>query len=163
MADNGRASVGAHDEAARSPDSPIWSTDSGSLVNIVDSHLDTHLDKTPKAEITPEHVAALSTTVEAPALSKGDPERAEDPDLEDLGWSKDPKIPVPVLHGMNNEELWILVRRFNKVTSRFSPSYKNINQDLFKRSPSIMSNLSPHLPENLISTLPPKRSSSPTS
>lgn len=115
MEENEKASTGTHD-AARSPDSPISSTDSGSLVNIVDSHLDIHLDKTPKAEITPEYVAALPTTVEAPALGKGDSKRPDDPDLEDLGWSKDPKIPVPVLHSINNEELWVLIRRFNKVT-----------------------------------------------
>jgi len=102
----------AHDETTHSSDFPDSSTDSGSLVN---SHLDTHLDQTPKAEVTPEHVAALPTTVQAPALGQGDSKRADDPYLEDLGWSRDPKIPVPILHGMSNEDLWILVRRFNKV------------------------------------------------
>ena len=115
MADNETTPAEGRDETAHSSDSPNSSTGSGSLVNIMDSHPDTHLDRTLKAEVTPEHVAVLPTTVEAPALGQGDSERADDPDLEDLGWSKDPKIPVPILHGMSNEDLWILVRRFNKV------------------------------------------------
>lgn len=95
-------------------DSPR-SSDSGLLVNMAESHLDTHLDKVPKAEVNPDHVRDLPTTVEAPMVAQGDDERPAEPDLEDLGWSKDPNVPVPVLHGMANEELWLLVRRFNKV------------------------------------------------
>lgn len=119
------------------PDSPEGSTDSGLLVNLAESHLDTHLDKVPKAEETPEHVEALPTTVEAPAVGEGDSERAAEPDLEDLGWSEDPQIPVPVLHGMTNEELWVLVRRFNKVNCiRASSPLCDLNQ--LVRSPSTM-------------------------
>lgn len=117
MAHNENVRVAVADASNTSPDSPT-STGSGSLVDVIDSQLDTHLDKVPKAAVNPDHVAALPTTVEAPALGEGDSERATEPDLEDLGWSKDPRIPVPVLHGMTNEELWILVRRFNKVRSQ---------------------------------------------
>jgi Protein of unknown function (DUF3292) len=37
-------------------------------------------------------------------------------EVKDLGWDEDPKhIPAPVVGGLPNEDLWILVRRFNKV------------------------------------------------
>lgn len=39
-----------------------------------------------------------------------------DPGLSDLGWSQDPQIPIPILHGLKNEDVWQLVRRFNKQT-----------------------------------------------
>lgn len=38
-----------------------------------------------------------------------------DPEIDDLGWSEDPSVPVPLIRGMNNEQLWLLVRRFNQV------------------------------------------------
>lgn len=39
-------------------------------------------------------------------------------EVKNLGWNK-PKenIPAPLVGGMDNEELWMLVRRFNKVIS----------------------------------------------
>lgn len=34
----------------------------------------------------------------------------------DLGWDTESKnIPDPLIYGIDNEDLWILVRRFNKV------------------------------------------------
>lgn len=129
MADNERALTGARDETAPSPDSPNSSTDSGSLVNIMDPQLDTHPDETPRAEITPGHINASPTTVGTSVLGPGDSERAEDPDPDDLGWSKDPKVPVPVLREMKNEELWVLVRRFNKVAIWSSTSYMYADSD----------------------------------
>ena len=38
-------------------------------------------------------------------------------EVRDLGWNE-PKeqIPAPLVGGMENEELWVLVRRFNKVS-----------------------------------------------
>ncbi|KAN0060926.1 hypothetical protein ACQY0O_006660 [Thecaphora frezii] len=78
-----------------------------------------HLDTVPKAKVTPERIAAISTTHDrAPAPAAGDTARPLEPELEDLGWSQDPKRPLPVLHGMKNESLWMLVRRFNKQTYR---------------------------------------------
>lgn len=36
-------------------------------------------------------------------------------EVKDLGWNKPPeKIPAPLVGGLPNEELWMLVRRFNK-------------------------------------------------
>lgn len=37
-------------------------------------------------------------------------------DVVDLGWNeKKENIPGPLIGGMDNEELWLLVRRFNRV------------------------------------------------
>ena len=36
--------------------------------------------------------------------------------VQDLGWhEQDDKIPDPLVGGLPNEELWLLLRRFNKV------------------------------------------------
>ncbi|KAE9406553.1 hypothetical protein BT96DRAFT_971828 [Gymnopus androsaceus JB14] len=61
-----------------------------------------------------DRVAEVPTVSQPPAIAKGDRTRSRDPETEDLGWSEDPKVPVPVVEGINNENLWILVRRFNK-------------------------------------------------
>lgn len=37
-------------------------------------------------------------------------------EVRDLGWNEDPsEIPQPLVGGLGNEELWTLLRRFNKV------------------------------------------------
>jgi hypothetical protein len=37
-------------------------------------------------------------------------------EVRDLGWNENPSdIPNPVVGGLPNEELWTLIRRFNKV------------------------------------------------
>jgi hypothetical protein len=37
-------------------------------------------------------------------------------EVRDLGWNESPsEVPNPVVGGLPNEELWILIRRFNKV------------------------------------------------
>ncbi|SPO21685.1 uncharacterized protein UTRI_01168_B [Ustilago trichophora] len=78
-----------------------------------------HLHHVPKAEVAPERVTQLAGTQdEVPAPAPGDPDRPIEPELEDLGWSEQPQVPIPVLHGMKNESLWLLVRRFNKQTYR---------------------------------------------
>jgi len=39
-----------------------------------------------------------------------------EPEVKDLGWDEKPEhIPSPLVGGISNEDLWILVRRFNKV------------------------------------------------
>lgn len=78
-----------------------------------------HLDHVPKADATPERITDLPGTHDkVPATAPGDPDRAIEPELDDLGWSEEPSVPIPVLHGMKNESLWLLVRRFNKQTYR---------------------------------------------
>lgn len=40
----------------------------------------------------------------------------DETEVRDLGWSKHPKnVPAPLVGGLPNEQLWTLVRRFNKV------------------------------------------------
>lgn len=40
-------------------------------------------------------------------------------EVKDLGWNKKPEeVPSPLIGGLSNEELWTLVRRFNKVHIR---------------------------------------------
>jgi|SRR5579862_1043507 hypothetical protein len=40
----------------------------------------------------------------------------DEPEVKDLGWDqKLEHIPAPLVGGLPNEELWVLVRRFNKV------------------------------------------------
>lgn len=40
----------------------------------------------------------------------------EEEDVVDLGWNeKKERIAAPLVGGLNNEDLWLLVRRFNKV------------------------------------------------
>ena len=39
-------------------------------------------------------------------------------EVKDLGWDEDPEhIPTPLVGGLLNDDLWVLVRRFNKVRS----------------------------------------------
>ena len=58
------------------------------------------------------------------ALATGDHENVgqaqeyhDEPEVQDLGWNKSKEnIAHPLVGGINNEELWLLVRRFNKVS-----------------------------------------------
>ncbi|CAO1629754.1 unnamed protein product [Parajaminaea phylloscopi] len=77
----------------------------------------------PHAEIPKAHESEVPDRISehphmaaAPAIAEGDEERPSEPGLQDLGWSEDPKVPQPVIHGMRNEDMWVLVRRFNKQT-----------------------------------------------
>jgi hypothetical protein len=60
---------------------------------------------------TASHALATSPT-EEPGLVQLD----HDEEVKDLGWNE-PKeaIPAPLVGGMENEDLWVLVRRFDKV------------------------------------------------
>lgn len=64
----------------------------------------------------PDRVLEHPDMSAAPKVAEGDLDRADEPELEDLGWSEDPHIPNPVIHGMSNEDFWVLARRFNKQT-----------------------------------------------
>ncbi|KAJ3820222.1 hypothetical protein F5880DRAFT_991018 [Lentinula raphanica] len=66
-----------------------------------------------------DRVSEVPTVAETPALATGDRERPKDPETEDLGWTVNPKVPVPVVQGLDNEHLWVLVRRFNKQVFHF--------------------------------------------
>lgn len=51
---------------------------------------------------------------------KGVAQADHDLEVKNLGWNE-PKevIPAPLVGGMGNEELWLLVRRFNKVCAMY--------------------------------------------
>ncbi|KAK4675097.1 hypothetical protein QC764_501400 [Podospora pseudoanserina] len=61
---------------------------------------------------TLSHALATEGTTEHP---QGIAQLDHDEEVRDLGWNE-PKqeIPAPLVGGMDNEELWMLVRRFNK-------------------------------------------------
>ena len=61
---------------------------------------------------TESHALAESDHEEKGAVQLGHDEA----EAKDLGWHEDPQnVPAPLIGGLPNEELWLLVRRFNKV------------------------------------------------
>ena len=49
-------------------------------------------------------------------MPKGAAQIMHDKEVVDLGWNEPREnIAAPLVGGMNNEELWMLIRRFNKV------------------------------------------------
>lgn len=62
-------------------------------------------------EPTASHALALADHEE-----KGAAQQEHDAEVQDLGWNE-PKerVAQPLVGGMDNEELWLLIRRFNKV------------------------------------------------
>ncbi|KAJ0121908.1 hypothetical protein J7T55_002418 [Diaporthe amygdali] len=73
----------------------------------------------------PDKTEASNTLTEGPSLShelattdpeeKGLAQQAHEDEVLDLGWSqKKQEISQPLVGGMDNEELWLLIRRFDK-------------------------------------------------
>lgn len=49
-------------------------------------------------------------------VKKGAAQAEHEADVVDLGWNEpETAVPKPLVGGLSNEDLWILVRRFNKV------------------------------------------------
>lgn len=72
---------------------------------------------------TASHALATAETAED---EKGLVQEDHDLEVKDLGWNKPKqKIPSPLVGGIENEELWLLIRRFNKVydNALFYPIY----------------------------------------
>lgn len=45
----------------------------------------------------------------------------DSPEVKNMGWNEPPKdVPNPLVGGISNEELWTLLRRFNKVCNRLT-------------------------------------------
>lgn len=62
-------------------------------------------------EPTDSHALAMADHEE-----KGHAQQSHDGEVKDLGWNEpDDKIANPLVGGLPNEELWVLIRRFNKV------------------------------------------------
>lgn len=66
---------------------------------------------------TDSHYLADMATKEKPIEEKGHAELDHgDIEVKNLGWNNPPsRVPQPMIGGLTNEELWILVRRFDKV------------------------------------------------
>jgi hypothetical protein len=65
---------------------------------------------------TESHALALEAATAAPLEEKGAAQIAHGEEVVDLGWNE-PKelVAKPLVGGLGNEDLWLLVRRFNKV------------------------------------------------
>lgn len=71
-------------------------------------------ETSPALETGPTDSHALAT-IEHDEKGAAQIEHSE-PEVKDLGWDKVAEhVPAPVVGGLPNEELWILVRRFNHV------------------------------------------------
>ena len=74
----------------------------------------------PDQEETSQALADEPTMSHALAVAdhdeKGVAQEDHNEEVHDVGWhEKDDKIPDPLVGGLSNEELWLLLRRFNKV------------------------------------------------
>ncbi|PNP45527.1 hypothetical protein TGAMA5MH_02750 [Trichoderma gamsii] len=60
--------------------------------------------------------ALAEESIQADAENKGASQTEHDEiEVKNIGWNKEPHhVPQPVVGGMRNEELWVLIRRFNK-------------------------------------------------
>jgi hypothetical protein len=65
---------------------------------------------------TDSHALALEGAKAAPLEEKGAAQIAHGEEVVDLGWNE-PKelVAKPLVGGLGNEDLWLLIRRFNKV------------------------------------------------
>jgi hypothetical protein len=66
---------------------------------------------------TESHALALEAAKGSPLEEKGAAQLDHEEEVVDLGWNE-PKEQVenPLVGGLANDDLWLLVRRFNKVT-----------------------------------------------
>ncbi|KAK3709846.1 profilin, required for normal timing of actin polymerization in response to thermal stress [Vermiconidia calcicola] len=83
------------------------------------------IPENPGIVTDPEHRETAQTLRDEPTIShslamanhdeKGHAQVAHDGEVADLGWHEpDHKIPDPLVGGLPNDDLWILIRRFNK-------------------------------------------------
>lgn len=74
----------------------------------------------------PGRAETSQTLAEEPTMShalavadhdeKGHAQESHESEVKDLGWNEDEEhIPSPLVGGMSNDDLWVLIRRFNKV------------------------------------------------
>jgi hypothetical protein len=74
---------------------------------------------TDAAQNLTEEPTASHALAQADIDVKGLAQLPHNAEVKDLGWNEPPsKIPAPLVGGMDNEELWVLVRRFNKVSTQ---------------------------------------------
>ncbi|KIW08318.1 uncharacterized protein PV09_01237 [Verruconis gallopava] len=74
-----------------------------------------HTDSQDTPTLSHSLAAAAVNNPEAVTEEKGAAQREHDVEVVDLGWNEPPSaIANPLIGGMKNEDLWLLVRRFNK-------------------------------------------------
>ena len=67
---------------------------------------------------TPNVVAHTAALPPNPDISKDVSLDLKDPEVKDVGWNRDPvHIPAPLIRGLSNDDVYTLIRRFNKVRS----------------------------------------------
>lgn len=77
-------------------------------------------DKTESANSLSEQPTSSHALAMADHDQKGAAQEVHDREVKDLGWTTgNDKIPNPLVGGMPNEDLWVLVRRFDKVSRLF--------------------------------------------
>ena len=90
----------------------------------------TEADSCSRPAVTETTSPLESAPTESHALATQEPEvkgaaqrEHGESEVKDLGWDENPEhIPGPLVGGLPNDDLWVLVRRFNKVSS---PSHRS--------------------------------------
>jgi hypothetical protein len=73
-------------------------------------------------EPTDSHALAMEAAKNPEQVGAAQLQHREE--VRDLGWNEPPEaVPKPLVGGLSNEDLWVLVRRFNKVCIP-SPSFE---------------------------------------
>ena len=86
------------------------------LVPVPDTETINNPSKHETAQTLHEGPTASHALATSPTEEVGLVQLDHDEEVKDLGWNE-PKeaIPAPLVGGMENEDLWVLVRRFDKV------------------------------------------------
>jgi len=80
-----------------------------------DSSMASHPNKVEASQSIREEPTASHALAMADHEVKGVAQQNHDDEVQDLGWNEPKnKIAAPLVGGLDNEELWVLVRRFNK-------------------------------------------------
>ena len=87
------------------------------LLPVPDTEAVTNPSKHETARVLHEGPTARHALATSPTEEPGLVQQDHDEEVKDLGWNE-PKeaIPAPLVGGMENEDLWVLVRRFDKVS-----------------------------------------------
>lgn len=73
-------------------------------------------DKTEQSHSLTEEATFSHALATADHDEKGRAQEVHDDEVKDLGWHESAdKIPDPLVGRLDNEELWVLMRRFDKV------------------------------------------------
>lgn len=82
----------------------------------------TEVHTTMRTKPTESHALAMENHDEKGAAQVPEWHESID-DVADIGWNEDESnVPKPLVGGLKNEELWLLLRRFNKVRAVSVPS-----------------------------------------